>query len=503
MTYQFTSIPHSASRYILLIRSINQPFCHFLSFRFLPLLNMLIQVRNFFRSRESTPKRDTDMVAPTTTIGIPPRYSLLSNEAQTRMLADLSLLFQDYETAASSYRLCLSDYKNDKETVFAASASEFLGVSSALSDKDPLLSYKWTESSTSLKSAYQTYLSVNDLRRAIRCLMWQYDLLRHRGSGTKLGGGPSSILGGLTSPLNGSQLSNNTSTSIAASAAGYPYISVSAHALQSPPLILGPRAKEAASVLEHLSNRLSDDPGVKGAGALLLEQTAYALLMTAPPQCRKYAFHLVLAAHLYTKGGHRAHAIRCYASALARYSRRGWLQMEDFLHMNIGKDCYYAQEYALAVKHYSLLIGRGDHQADRIALTPHTESDDGTILATPNDIPSNSWHLPSTAVNKTSMTSERQNILLRELVSITKKWLGTLPNTAFKPTLTAQPSTTLSSSSSPSVSTPSLELSGLHTQPSGLWLGELNDLALPSIYPETLRVYTQDPLHVPPELVYV
>ncbi len=45
---------------------------------------------------------------------------------------------------------------------------------------------------------------------------------------------------------------------------------------------------------------------------VLLEQSAYCLLFTAPPSVRKFAFHLVLAALRYNSGGFKRLALHCY-----------------------------------------------------------------------------------------------------------------------------------------------------------------------------------------------
>ncbi len=45
---------------------------------------------------------------------------------------------------------------------------------------------------------------------------------------------------------------------------------------------------------------------------VLLEQSAYCLLFTAPPSVRKFAFHMVLAALRYNSGGFKRLALHCY-----------------------------------------------------------------------------------------------------------------------------------------------------------------------------------------------
>lgn len=50
--------------------------------------------------------------------------------------------------------------------------------------------------------------------------------------------------------------------------------------------------------------------------ALFLEQAAYAFLKSLkPPMLRKYAFHMVLAGHRYSKAIQRKQSLSCYCQA--------------------------------------------------------------------------------------------------------------------------------------------------------------------------------------------
>lgn len=50
--------------------------------------------------------------------------------------------------------------------------------------------------------------------------------------------------------------------------------------------------------------------------ALFLEQAAYAFLKSQkPPMLRKYAFHMVLAGHRYSKAVQRKQSLSCYHQA--------------------------------------------------------------------------------------------------------------------------------------------------------------------------------------------
>jgi len=58
----------------------------------------------------------------------------------------------------------------------------------------------------------------------------------------------------------------------------------------------------------------SEDSDLRSA--LLLEEAAYCFLQASKPGLlRKYAFHMVLAGHRFSKAGQRKHSLRCYQQA--------------------------------------------------------------------------------------------------------------------------------------------------------------------------------------------
>lgn len=59
--------------------------------------------------------------------------------------------------------------------------------------------------------------------------------------------------------------------------------------------------------------------------------------MAQPAQHRKYAFHIVLAGHRYSKCGQRKHAFRCYKQAYQVFENREWSLAEDHIQYTIGK----------------------------------------------------------------------------------------------------------------------------------------------------------------------
>lgn len=89
---------------------------------------------------------------------------------------------------------------------------------------------------------------------------------------------------------------------------------------------------EAAKQLIRMTSTDADMPS-----ALLLEQAAHTFLKSNPPHYRKYAFHIVLAGHRYSKCGQKKHAFRCYKQAYQVFENRDWSLAEDHIQYTIGK----------------------------------------------------------------------------------------------------------------------------------------------------------------------
>lgn len=94
-------------------------------------------------------------------------------------------------------------------------------------------------------------------------------------------------------------------------------------------------AKLYGEAAKQLIRMTSEDSDLRSA--LLLEQAAYCYLQSQPPLYRKYAFHIVLAGHRFSKSGQRKHAFRCYKQAYQVFENRGWSLAEDHIQYTIGK----------------------------------------------------------------------------------------------------------------------------------------------------------------------
>lgn len=92
---------------------------------------------------------------------------------------------------------------------------------------------------------------------------------------------------------------------------------------------------EAATLLIKMT---SEDSDLRSA--LLLEQAAHCFINMRNPMVRKFAFHMILAGHRFSKAGQRRHALRCYSQAMQVYKDRGWSLAEDHINFTIGRQSF-------------------------------------------------------------------------------------------------------------------------------------------------------------------
>uniref|UniRef100_A0A8C3AI90 Trafficking protein particle complex subunit 8 n=1 Tax=Cyclopterus lumpus TaxID=8103 RepID=A0A8C3AI90_CYCLU len=92
---------------------------------------------------------------------------------------------------------------------------------------------------------------------------------------------------------------------------------------------------DAATLLIKMT---SEDSDLRSA--LLLEQAAHCFINMRNPMVRKFAFHMILAGHRFSKAGQRRHALRCYCQAMQVYKERGWSLAEDHINFTIGRQSF-------------------------------------------------------------------------------------------------------------------------------------------------------------------
>nr|CAD7257197.1 unnamed protein product [Timema shepardi] len=105
----------------------------------------------------------------------------------------------------------------------------------------------------------------------------------------------------------------------------------------------------------------SEDSDLRSA--LLLEQASYCFLKSARPRMiRKYAFHIVLAGHRFSKAGQRKHSLRCYRQALQVFENKSWGLAEDHIHFTIGRLAMNLKQVSEAALSFSKLLNPSSSQ---------------------------------------------------------------------------------------------------------------------------------------------
>ena len=260
------------------------------------------------------------------------KYSFRSPECEIRLAADLAFSLRDHETAAHHYRLLCSDFKADKAFRRLACAHE--GLAHALICLP------------SLGSAAAKTFVVNDSAKREIDAAFESAVAAHRKSAFEV-----------------SETSNWT---FRASYSRAVFLNVAgAH-------------RDAALVLATVSG---DEGLPHHCAAAALEAAAIAFLQTDPPSARKFAMHATLAGHRFAQAGFRAHAARCYASALPAYEdaddvenetktktnarsffpdgssvKTPWARAREHLHFALGRQIARCGASPAAASHFEKLL---------------------------------------------------------------------------------------------------------------------------------------------------
>ncbi|XP_034036210.1 trafficking protein particle complex subunit 8 isoform X2 [Thalassophryne amazonica] len=108
---------------------------------------------------------------------------------------------------------------------------------------------------------------------------------------------------------------------------------------------------DAATLLIKMT---SEDSDLRSA--LLLEQAAHCFINMRNPMVRKFAFHMILAGHRFSKAGQRRHALRCYCQAMQVYKGRGWSLAEDHINFTIGRQSFTLRQPEHAVSAFRQIL---------------------------------------------------------------------------------------------------------------------------------------------------
>lgn len=112
---------------------------------------------------------------------------------------------------------------------------------------------------------------------------------------------------------------------------------------------------------KHLIQMTSEDSDLRSA--LLLEQASYCFIKSKKPcMPRKYAFHLVLAGHRFSKAGQKRHSLRCYQQAYQVYEGKDWSLAEDHIHFTIGRLATTLNENNVTISEFAKLFTHPSRQ---------------------------------------------------------------------------------------------------------------------------------------------
>ncbi|KAF9439180.1 Trafficking protein particle complex 8 [Entomortierella beljakovae] len=89
---------------------------------------------------------------------------------------------------------------------------------------------------------------------------------------------------------------------------------------------------------------------------LFLEQAAHCYLRLPRPQVRKYAFHMIMAGHRFSKADQKGHAHRCYMAASDVYESKGWGLIDDHISCALGRQSYHLGKSEEVLEHYTKLL---------------------------------------------------------------------------------------------------------------------------------------------------
>ncbi|XP_014675931.1 PREDICTED: trafficking protein particle complex subunit 8-like [Priapulus caudatus] len=110
----------------------------------------------------------------------------------------------------------------------------------------------------------------------------------------------------------------------------------------------------------NLIKMTSEDSDLRSG--LLLEQAAYCFIHMPKPMVRKYAFHMILAGHRFSKVGQRKHALRSYCQALQVYRGRHWSLAEDHINFTIGRQSFNLKQLENATNAFKHLLTNDSQQ---------------------------------------------------------------------------------------------------------------------------------------------
>mmetsp|Transcript_18906 Transcript_18906/g.28738 ORF Transcript_18906/g.28738 Transcript_18906/m.28738 type:complete len:1849 (-) Transcript_18906:41-5587(-) len=237
-------------------------------------------------------------------------YRFDSIESQTRLLADTLFLIRDYEGALGMYRLARDDYKHDQNLLHNASSHEMMALCVYLID---------------LASGYR---SSREIIQYIDSALYLY-----------------------TSAAEEDKSNNGANRPLIASIATR-CVTRLCLLLSSNRMLCAGRDMETADSLAAASSK--ETP--LGA-AVLLEQASGHYYRAG--MIRKFAFHMLMAGHMFRSAGQEYHAVRCFTSAMHIYhgGDRFWAELFNHLTSALAGQLYGMKRMQVSLQLYSKLVG--------------------------------------------------------------------------------------------------------------------------------------------------
>lgn len=285
-------------------------------------------VKNVFKSLWRKPKEDgssTTSTSPATTSSKPKpavqhsamettdskssaiQYRCDSIESQVRLLADTLFLVRDWDAALGMYRLIKDDYKADKALLEYATVHEMMALATLALDPTG----RANEAFSYMETALFSYTRAAEEERGI-------------------GAVPT------TRPTHASRATQLATRLCLVMASATPVI-------QDRPL-------EVADLLASASSH--ETP--LGA-AVLLEQSSAHYYRAG--MYRKYAFHMLMAGHMFRSALQEHHALRCFTSALYIYHDGRWDELHNHLRSALAAQLYSLGRMSVSVELYAKLVG--------------------------------------------------------------------------------------------------------------------------------------------------
>ena len=243
-------------------------------------------------------------------------YAHSAIESQTRLLADTLFLLRDYDTALGMYKLVRDDYKQDRAHLQHASVNEMMGLCICL--MDPYGQRFGREAYTCLETAMYGYARAAQDERIALQKRFPFE----------------------------NEKSSRPATALVATRLATRLAIV----LSSLRNLTSDRPMEIADLLASASSNETS----LGA-AVLLEQSASHYYKAGSP--RKYAFHMLMAGHMFRTANQDLHAFRCFASALYLYQSGRWEGLYDHLQSALAAQLYGLERMSTSLWLYSRLVG--------------------------------------------------------------------------------------------------------------------------------------------------